>query len=196
MISEGVDSNGVHRDEVNGLMVAMDEGNTEVVRILLGCNNIKIDTNNSDGWTALHYACEYNRVECVQLFLAHNICTKDIVRIESHGVTAEMMANHMGNYECARLVREYLENNDDTDGDRNEETQLENLTLTEVAKRIEDMNANESLLKAKMKDDQKKELEKLETEYKRKRNDTLEKHNVAQKKELEKLETEYKRKRN
>merc|ERR1719210_723824 len=98
------------------------------------------------------------------------------------GYTAEILANRWGYHECTRLIREYLENNEDTDGDRNEETQLENLTLTEVAKRIEEMNAKESLLKEKMKDDHKKELKKLETEYKRKRNETLEKHDVASKK--------------
>merc|ERR1719210_2533598 len=97
------------------------------------------------------------------------------------GYTAEILANRWGYHECARLVREYLENNEDTDGDRNEETRLENLTLTEVAERIEEMNANESLLKAKMKDDQKEELKKLETEQKRKRDETLEKHEVENK---------------
>ena len=47
---------------------------------------------------------------------------------------------------------------------------------------IEDMNANESLLKEKMREDHKKELKKLDTEYKRKRDETLEKHDVENKK--------------
>ena len=96
-----------------------------------------------------------------------------------------------GNQECARLIREYLENNDDEEAD--EDTELDNLTITEVAKKIEEFNANEPLRKTKMEDDQKKELEKfeteyerereeLETEYKRKRDATLEKHNVENKK--------------
>ena len=73
----------------------------------------------------------------------------------------------------------YLENSDGTGSYRYEESKLEDLTLTEVAMRIEEMNRNESLQKEKMKDDQKKELEELETECKRKRNDTLEKYAVA-----------------
>ena len=146
-------------------------------------NNIKIDIKDSDGCTALHTACEYNEVECVQLFLTHNTCTKDIVRLKNKiGETAEMIADRKGYHECARLVREYLENNEDAASDRNEETKLENLTLTEVAKRIEDMNDNEALILSKMKDDCKKELEKLDTEYKRKRDETLEKHDVENKK--------------
>merc|ERR1719245_1336641 len=93
-----------------------------------------------------------------------------------------MRANIRGYHECARLVREYLENNDDTDGTRNDETRLGNLTLTEVANRIEEMNANEALLQAKMKDDQKEELKKFETEQKRKRDEILVKHEVENKK--------------
>ena len=93
-----------------------------------------------------------------------------------------MEANRKGYTECARLVREYLENNDDTAGDREEETRLENLTLTGIANRIEEMNANEPMLKAKMKDDQKEELKKFETEHKRKRDEILLKHETENKK--------------
>merc|ERR1719210_2035162 len=44
------------------------------------------------------------------------------------------------------------------------------------------MNANESLVREKMKDDQKEELEKLETEHRRKRDEILSKHEVENKK--------------
>ena len=95
-------------------------------------------------------ACYNNRVEFVQLFLAHASCSKDIVRMENiAGATAEMEADIQGNHECARLVREYLENNDDEDGDRNKETKLDDLILTEIAKRIEEMNDNEDLIISK-----------------------------------------------
>merc|ERR1712179_348344 len=33
--------------------------------------------------------------------------------IEADGTTAKMMADRQGNKECAKLIREYLENNDD-----------------------------------------------------------------------------------
>ena len=97
MISEGVDINGMDsKYGVTGLMMAMMNGHTEVVRILLGSNNIKIDTKNRSGTssTALHLACYYNHVECVELFLAHNTCTKAIAMMEdSSGETAQMWAN-------------------------------------------------------------------------------------------------------
>jgi len=63
----------------------MIEGNAEVSRILLSCNNIKIDNKNKYGETALHYACQYNSIESVKLFLDHPTCNKDIVRIKDKG---------------------------------------------------------------------------------------------------------------
>merc|ERR1719233_1637292 len=86
----------------------------ESVKLFLGCKNIKIDMKSVDGGTALHYACGLNRKESVKLFLEHPTCNKDIVRIENKwGITAEMIADKRGNKECAKLIREYLENNDD-----------------------------------------------------------------------------------
>merc|ERR1719346_859751 len=105
MISVGMDINAEDRGGFTGLMLAMSYGSIEVVRILLGCKNIKIDTKDSLGRTALQWACLQNQVECIQLLLTHNTCTKNIVRMESiTGETAEMMANRKGNHECARLV--------------------------------------------------------------------------------------------
>merc|ERR1712130_815430 len=61
------------------------------------------------GYTALHIGCENNSVECVELFLRHPKCNRDIVTSRnSDGKTAEMIATQKGYHECARLVREYL----------------------------------------------------------------------------------------
>ena len=89
------------------------------------------------------------------LFLAQPACTRDIVtKVSSDGKTAEMMARHRFNHDCARLVREYLETENkpeevddvqrmvemiksgETTGEGT--TRLEDMTLTEVAKGIED----------------------------------------------------------
>jgi len=114
MITEEVNINAANNVEVTGLMQAMFRGNTEVSRILLGCKNIKIDIKDIYGNTALHNACIHNRIESVKLFLEHPTCNKDIVRIENNwGNTSEMIADKRGDKECAKLIREYLENNDD-----------------------------------------------------------------------------------
>ena len=117
-------------------------------------------------------------------------CTPLIIVLHQW-MTAEMLADEKGNQECARLVREYLKNEDEEE--RDEDTEIDNLTLTEVAMRIEEFNVNEPLMKTRMEDEQKKELEKIETEcererekletkFKRKRDATIEKHKVENKK--------------
>ena len=69
LISEGVDINGFgsieNLDGDTGLMVAMSEDHTEIVRILLSCHNIKIDIQDIIGLTALHYACWKSSIKSV-----------------------------------------------------------------------------------------------------------------------------------
>ena len=123
------------------------------------------------------------------LFLAQPACTRDIVtKVSSDGKTAEMMARHRFNHDCARLVREYLETENkpeevddvqrmvemiksgETTGETTGEgpTRLEEMTLTEVAKGIEKINADQPIIEAansKVKDEHNKELAKLEVEH-------------------------------
>jgi len=119
VISEGavdgvdVDINGVDPyNTLSGLMHAMSLGHTEITRILLGSPKIKLDVTSRKGCTALHYACIYNKPECVQLFLQHPDCTLDIVRIQStihrYGETAEMLADKYRNRECSKLIKKYI----------------------------------------------------------------------------------------
>jgi len=180
MISEDVDINVVDRRYGNtGLMMAMRNDNTEVVRILLGCSNIKIDIKNRNGNTALHYACLHHQVESVKLFLDHPDCNKEIVKMENdEGMTAEMMVDEEVNQECVRLVREYLEKNDGSTRVCDEECKIKNETSSEVAQRIEEIDPNKPLIRAKLKDDLKKELIKLEAEYSRKRKSIFERYEV------------------
>ena len=179
MISEGVDINGGDSKYGNtGLMMAMRNGNNEVLKILLSCSDIKIDLKNKNGSTALHYACLHNQVKSVELFLTHHTCNKDIVRMKNEiGMTAEMLVDEKKGMECAVLVRKYLE-----DDDVDEKFKLEKLTLTELAKRIEELHDNEFVLKSKIKNDQKKELADHKMECKRRRDDILEKHDVDNRK--------------
>merc|ERR1711936_548175 len=132
-------------------IVGMLRGNTYIVRTLLGCSNIRIDIKDSYGWTALHCAANNDKVESVKLFLAHPACNKEIVKIENNdGMTAEMMAEEEGNQECARLIREYLENNDNEENidEIDEQPILDN--MTDDAKRVQEMNAYKSLMKTTM----------------------------------------------
>merc|ERR1712129_653461 len=100
-----------------------------------------------------------------------------------------------GNHVCARLLREYLEtenkseevddvqqmvemvNSGETTGEGT--TKLEDMTLTEVAKGIEKINADHSIIEAansKLKDEHNKELAKLEAEHRNKLKSLVESH--------------------
>ena len=108
MISEGVDINGEDICGMSGLISASIMGNSEVIRILLSCRNIKIDSKDVAGWTALHWACSLGKTESVKSFLEHPTCNKDIVEMKSEsGYTAEKRAKKTGNQECVRLQEIY-----------------------------------------------------------------------------------------
>ena len=135
MKSEGADVNCRDIFGGTGLMGAMCNGNTEVVRVLLGCKNIKIDIKNRFGWTALHYACHNNQVESVKLFLAHPTCNKAIVRMKDmNRMTAEMVATDEGNHDCARLVREFNNETEEEDN-RNVDDLVEFITGKEIERK-------------------------------------------------------------
>ena len=119
ILSKGVDIN-VQGTEygLTGLMLAMQEGYTDLARILLRCNSIRLDIRDTDeeegGWTALHHACFSHQVESVKLFLAHPACTEETVMIKSNnGETAQELAERYRNRECARLVREFTANKEE-----------------------------------------------------------------------------------
>ena len=56
----------------NLLLVAVDQGHSDIVSFLL--DEVKVDVNkvNKNGETALHRACLRNRVEILMELLAHN----------------------------------------------------------------------------------------------------------------------------
>jgi len=198
MISEGVDINGRNISEWNGLYMAMEGNNMDIVRLLLAQSDIQLFHKVTDGMadgmsvgmSVLHYVCLHNSVESVRLFLAHPSCTKNIVNMVSRsgdfaGQTAEMVARQRGNHDCAKLIREYLETENkpeevddvqkivemvksgETTGDGT--PRLEDMTLTEVAKGIEKINADHPIIEAansKVKDEHNEELAKLEVEHK------------------------------
>lgn len=142
MISDGVDINGEVLNGVTGLWMAMHEGNTEVVAFLLSRENIRIDTTSL--YTALHWACDSNHVECLKLLLKHPTCTKDFVRKKNiEGLTAEEIAERKHYQECVRLIREYLEESDTASDGNYDESKEGNLSATEIVKRMEELNDDE-----------------------------------------------------
>ena len=87
------------------------------VRVLLACRTIRLgNTNRDSGRTGLYCACGNNHVECVELFLAHPACTKQIVTMmDKNKKTAEMMAKNMAHHDCVRIIREFIDKTDDVE---------------------------------------------------------------------------------
>merc|ERR1719209_1237716 len=129
---------------------------------------------------------------CVHFAFSHQLLRQFMGEDKRPGMREALNALYPPNKDLIPVVRIKQEKgvtpsiNEDENNAGGEKTQLDNLTLTEVAQRIEVMDANEPLMKTKLKDNQKKELEKLnadhinelkklETQYKRKRDATLEK---------------------
>jgi len=181
LISEGVNvkSTKDRKKLFNISQEAAQEGRTEIVKLLLRSNNIQLDLTSKKGNSLLYVACCNNRIELVKLILAHPDCSKDIVGIRNeHGFTAEIVATKQRYYTCAHLIKEYLHSVNEKKENRQEKTKLDILTLTEVAKKVEDLTA----ITTKLNDSCKKELKELENEYKRKRDDIREKYEIENKK--------------
>ena len=111
MINNGVDVNGFNSDYDTGLMNAMYGNRTDIVTLLLSHPDIDLGkTTTDDRYNGLHAGCQNNSVECVKLFLRHPKCKSDIVTSRDvDGNSAEIIANEEGNHECVRLVREFLD---------------------------------------------------------------------------------------
>merc|ERR1712179_597880 len=123
----GYDVNTVYRDEFTPLMTTMKRGMLEAVKVLLSCEEIKLDATDRGGSTALHYACSGNQPESVKLFLAHPDCTEKLVnKVAGHGLTAEKLAIMNGNFECAKVISEYgMSKNTRTEDTRSEDSRSE-----------------------------------------------------------------------
>ena len=116
MLAEGaVNVNARSSVGCPALCGAMYEDHVDIVRLLLACREIKLDTTGSyTGCAGLHEAAANNSVESLKLFLAHPACTRETVSmVDREGMTAEMLATANGHYACARLLREYLDMADD-----------------------------------------------------------------------------------
>ena len=72
------------------LMIAIKEGHTEVVIILLARNDIDLGVpQKKDANTALHIACEYGNPECLKLLLKDRRITEELINTKNYkGQTA------------------------------------------------------------------------------------------------------------
>ena len=89
-----------------GLMASIYAGHNEVVEVLLKQSSLDVNTSDSHGITALHWATAWNNVTGLKMLLADPRLTSVNAR-RGNGLTPLMSAINGGSVECVReLVRE------------------------------------------------------------------------------------------
>ena len=92
-------------DGITPLMRAVRLGHLNIVKSLLQHPGIELGKKNSLGRTALHWACDYNRVSIVKLLCQDSRCTPSVVNTKnSHGSTALMRAVHGGHLDIVKAL--------------------------------------------------------------------------------------------
>ncbi|QQR49730.1 ankyrin repeat domain-containing protein [bacterium] len=86
------------------LREAVRKNDAQQLRSLLANNNVDINAQDPRGWTPLHHAAYWDRVECVKVLLNAGA---DITAINNEGVTAKYLAVEEGNYTIIGLLQDY-----------------------------------------------------------------------------------------
>jgi hypothetical protein len=102
MLDAGADPSRVDGDGNTPLMLAAQNGQLEMLRLLLG-RGVALDVlDPRHGFTAFHFACFDNQVECAEA-LARAGCD---VRVKTmQGFTGQQLAEAQGNKEAVRRLR-------------------------------------------------------------------------------------------
>merc|ERR1712129_84933 len=82
----------------------MQYNQASIVTRLLSIPHIRLDcTTQSDGWTALHWACYNNRASLIAIFGQDRRCSPAIINMrDSDGMTAVMVAVYFGHLDCVK----------------------------------------------------------------------------------------------
>ena len=97
-------ANGISR-----LIFAMKYNKQNICKRIIASKGVRIDLQDNEGWTALHYGCLYNSVDCVKLLLQHPQCCRQFVEIRTYeGETAIAIAERRRNEECAQLIKRFI----------------------------------------------------------------------------------------
>ncbi len=73
---------------------------------MLGDNRIDVNKGDKDGWTPLHIACHYGRIEVVRLLMSDSRI--DLFAKTKSGSTALDMARQEGHTEMAYILKDEM----------------------------------------------------------------------------------------
>ena len=85
------------------LMLAAERGAADICEWLLQQPWISIDCSDNNGYTAMHWACVYGRVEVLRMLLAAR-SQGSINKRDNWGRTPLMCASVCGQLECVRMM--------------------------------------------------------------------------------------------
>jgi len=100
----GTDVNEVGNDEVTCLMLAVREGHSSIVEILLKEPGIDVTRRDVNGSTALHLACRYGRVDLVHQLLEHYGTLYCLEWQDKWGETPLLTATRKGHLLCVERL--------------------------------------------------------------------------------------------
>ena len=104
-----VNVNSLGCNSVTPLFYAISFNKPSTVRILLSHPDTRLDIADPNGWTALHFACAENNVECVKSFCADSRCTPEVLNmVDVRRCTAMMLTIVNGSLRCLREIEQYL----------------------------------------------------------------------------------------
>ena len=99
IISHGIDVNTTNKKNVTALMIACEEGNIDVINVLL---SVGADLNIGNGYTFLHYAAQNRyRAEVFEAMISHGV---DVNATNEKNVTALMIACQNGNEDHTNVL--------------------------------------------------------------------------------------------
>ena len=94
----------VGKDEVTCLMLAVREGHSSIVDILLAEPGIDVTRRDVNGSTALHLACRYGQMDLVQQLLDHPGGLYCLEWPDKWGETPLLTATRKGHLRCIKLL--------------------------------------------------------------------------------------------
>ena len=94
----------VGKDEVTCLMLAVREGHSSIVNILLEEPGIDVTRRDVNGSTALHLACRYGQVDLVQQLLDHPGGLYCLEWQDKWGETPLLTATRKGHLQCVKRL--------------------------------------------------------------------------------------------
>merc|ERR1712130_887492 len=83
-LESGVDVNTKGQNGWTGLMWAVRNNHTSVVKLLIKTPNIDVNTKGEYDWTVLMWAVNWNRKSVVELLLKTLMSTKRIIKTGAH----------------------------------------------------------------------------------------------------------------